>query len=575
MIKPPLNVTKLPPVFDIPRCTNYIPKPKGNNIQVIHYPRVNLEPLPIKPMLVNQKLNNTILNKSIVSTSYWDQNSIINNGRRPLLKPIELKNKAKNKDVMNMQKHNQMILEEDNDLQYTLFPNINLSSERDIIIKDHINNNNSNKKALIQEQFSKTSLFYASTMISKMQNLNANINTSMNYLNISNTLIDKFISSCYEFIYIDKTKSKALHLPTLKIYNVFHIGFDLLHENSNNFISIWNKMEHSICEILLQYKNNDNKCIDIFIEKAENGTLENVLKFNGSINENILRQLTRQIILIIPYLNKKLIDLNWDFMEMYQILNEDNICFDYKNNIKLFPSILKTQSSTNKEIFNNNIKTFINNKINSNTNITLAKLKESVFYFYYGITLLNTHLNIYDINIYDLIATSFNSFPHEQMNTYCCLYHFIIQHNELASQYLNESFFSKEYISFLHVITSFSFTCNGDIINKETWITMNTCIPAPTLTDLINVGKIYDYDSIYYSSINDIINFDMLCYNIKNNLPNCVDYFNFHSIKHHHYIFSSFRLDINELARELKVDVETVESNLVKIYQYYFDHKNK
>ena len=111
MIKPPLNVTKLPPVFDIPRCTNYIPKPKGNNIQVIHYPRVNLEPLPIKPMLVNQKLNNTILNKSIVSTSYWDQNSIINNGRRPLLKPIELKNKTKNKDVMNLQKHNQMILE--------------------------------------------------------------------------------------------------------------------------------------------------------------------------------------------------------------------------------------------------------------------------------------------------------------------------------------------------------------------------------------------------------------------------------------------------------------------------------
>lgn len=604
MIKPPLNITKLPPVFDLPRSTNYIPKPKATNLQVIHYPRITLDPLPNKPIFINNNHplppnpTKTIYpNKSTSTSTTWSKGT--NNGRRPLLKPLELKNKN---FQLQRQKQNQTILEETSP-HFSLFPNINISSERGVIPNDN-NNLNATKLANInqvsnmkgnQDIFSKTSLLYASTMITKMHNdigkcdmskmdkcikdktitsnmnMNINVNTSMNYLNISNTFIDKYNPTFDEFIYIDKHKKKALHMPTLQVYNVLHINTEL-YEKQITFISNWNKMEHSTCEIVLQYKNNNDNCYDLFIEKPENGSLYNVLKCVGSINENILRQLTRQFILIIPYLEKKMTDIPWNDMEMYSLLKEENICFDYKNNIKLFPSILRQQQqqhniqskrSKDMAMFDKNIEMFINN--NTNTNV----IKENLFYFYYGVTLLNAHLNIYNLSIYDVCK----EFPHEQMKNCCCLYHFIINNNTLASQYINESFFSNEYLTFLHVVTSFKFNCVSDVVSKSKWIAMNTLIPSPTLTDLVNVGKLYDYDAIYYESINNIINFDALCYNIKKELPKCVDYFNYFSINHHHFIFSSFRLDMNELARELRMDVDTVETNLVKIYQNYFDQK--
>ena len=496
-IKPPLNIAKLPSVFDLPRISKF-----------------QLDPIENKPLMEKQN-------------------------KRPILKPIEIKRTNKN-----------MVCNVDGREVY------------------YNRNNKSNEK------FSKTSAFYFN-MIKKMQSdINKNeINKLEKYLRdkemanitlisnksfidknitkkkvastVSSTVLsnNKFYHSKSEFLFIEKTNTKCLHLPSLKIYLVVHIDYDKL-DKVQDYISSWKRLGPSALDILCMIDNG--KDYELYIEKGKGGSLGQVLRSVGSASEDALRSISKQVVYLIEYFSNK---MNCEY-NTQKAFDMESIWFDSRNNnVKLYP--IEIIDDTRERIFD--IK---------------WKSKKREIAFYYGVTMLNA--------ILAMLGRKAESFLDKRITKdiitgECCLLHYIVKRNELLGSIINEKNYSKEFLNFLHEITKFDFDSEIEmsILQNHQWLMSTAFTNKTSLGELITLSKEYNFLNEFYPSNNTIINFDLLCEKITTQLPLCDDYFNYYNIDDADFIS---QIDTIELSKEFRVDNETFTKRLNNIYNNYFQN---
>ena len=307
------------------------------------------------------------------------------------------------------------------------------------------------------------------------------------------------------------------------------------------------------------FDNETEQHYEIMIEKNKNGNLLNLINTMGNINEYILKNMTKQFILIIQIYNKKIINREQPF---YNIIDLNNVYFDYRYNVKIFPGVINLNED------NNIIYDFFN-KLNLNKEDPNYQLIIDLFNL--GITLLNCNLKILNCTIKDCLIMNNNN-KHIHNEKCCCLFHCISNNNELFTDLFKNIQFTNDYFDFLHQLTLFKRdNLNFETITNHTWLITNlnnNINPKNNLDELIRLGKLYDFENEYYTSISNIENFDLLCSYISNKLRDCEEYFNYHSIKNANQIFST--LDTENLSKELKVYEDDIENKLFTIYHSYF-----
>ena len=496
-IKPPLNIAKLPSVFDLPRISKF-----------------QLDPIENKPLMEKQN-------------------------KRPILKPIEIKRTNKN-----------MVCNVDGREVY------------------YNRNNKSNEK------FSKTSAFYFN-MIKKMQSdINKNeINKLEKYLRdkemanitlisnksfidknitkkkvastVSSTVLsnNKFYHSKSEFLFIEKTNTKCLHLPSLKIYLVVHIDYDKL-DKVQDYISSWKRLGPSALDILCMVDNG--KDYELYIEKGKGGSLGQVLRSVGSASEDALRSISKQVVYLIEYFSNK---MNCEY-NTQKAFDMESIWFDTRNNnVKLYP--IEIIDDTRERIFD--IK---------------WKSKKREIAFYYGVTMLNAILAMLGRKVESFLDKRITK---DFITGECCLLHYIVKRNEILGSIINEKNYSKEFMNFLHEITKFDFDSEIEMstLQNHQWLMSTAFTNKTSLGELITLSKEYNFLNEFYPSNNTIINFDLLCEKITTQLPLCDDYFNYFNIDDADFIS---QIDTIELSKEFRVDNETFIKGLNNIYNNYFQN---
>ena len=557
-----INTSSLPPVFQIPHKKII----KDNNFNLTIHRKINLKPI--------QSYNN---NNNITKFNYMNNssyaNSIFKVKGKPLLKPI---NMNKNKKLISRNYINESPSEINKYNKYKSLEKFAKTSEnyyqndenmQNQIGKNHISKNEKSKDDKINNKSRNQNLIDKNIVLMKnnqnYQNeiYNKNIFTNKTvYLNQKKN----YIYSIKEFISINKNKTLMLCIPNLKIYHCIIVPYDNF-EKIEEYILQWKKIDNFSIEITSIFDNNEEENYRIIIEKNKNGNLKNLLTTMGNINEYILKMITKQLISIIQYYNKKIKNRNDIF---YNIININNICFDYRYNVKLFPGYLYIHSNQiNNE--NNIFKSFFNElNIKEKKNFQLI-----IDIFNLGFTILNCNLKILNINIGDCLIMNKNN-EHKHNEKCCCLFHCIKNNNETFSCLFENINFSQNYFDFLHLITSFDLD-NFQIekIINHSWFNIDVNInnnSKNNINELINLGQLYDFDNEYYTSISNIENFDLLCYYISKKLCDCDEYFSYFSIKNANMIFST--LDIDNLSKELKVYEEDIENKLFKIYNTHFNH---
>ena len=557
-----INTSSLPPVFQIPHKKII----KDNNFNLTIHRKINLKPI--------QSYNN---NNNITKFNYMNNssyaNSIFKVKGKPLLKPI---NMNKNKKLISRNYINESPSEINKYNKYKSLEKFAKTSEnyyqndenmQNQIGKNHISKNEKSKDDKINNKSRNQNLIDKNIVLMKnnqnYQNeiYNKNIFTNKTvYLNQKKN----YIYSIKEFISINKNKTLMLCIPNLKIYHCIIVPYDNF-EKIEEYILQWKKIDNFSIEITSIFDNNEEENYRIIIEKNKNGNLKNLLTTMGNINEYILKMITKQLISIIQYYNKKIKNRNDIF---YNIININNICFDFRYNVKLFPGYLYIHSNQiNNE--NNIFKSFFNElNIKEKKNFQLI-----IDIFNLGFTILNCNLKILNINIGDCLIMNKNN-EHKHNEKCCCLFHCIKNNNETFSCLFENINFSQNYFDFLHLITSFDLD-NFQIekIINHSWFNIDVNInnnSKNNINELINLGQLYDFDNEYYTSISNIENFDLLCYYISKKLCDCDEYFSYFSIKNANMIFST--LDIDNLSKELKVYEEDIENKLFKIYNAHFNH---
>ena len=557
-----INTSSLPPVFQIPHKKII----KDNNFNLTIHKKINLKPI--------QSYNN---NNNITTFNYMNNssyaNSIFKVKGKPLLKPI---NMNKNKKLISRNYINESPSEINKYNKYKSLEKFAKTSEnyyqndenmQNQIGKNHISKNEKSKDDKINNKSRNQNLIDKNIVLMKnnqnYQNeiYNKNIFTNKTvYLNQKKN----YIYSIKEFISINKNKTLMLCIPNLKIYHCIIVPYDNF-EKIEEYILQWKKIDNFSIEITSIFDNNEEENYRIIIEKNKNGNLKNLLTTMGNINEYILKMITKQLISIIQYYNKKIKNRNDIF---YNIININNICFDYRYNVKLFPGYLYIHSNQiNNE--NNIFKSFFNElNIKEKKNFQLI-----IDIFNLGFTILNCNLKILNINIGDCLIMIKNN-EHKHNEKCCCLFHCIKNNNETFSCLFENINFSQNYFDFLHLITSFDLD-NFQIekIINHSWFNIDVNInnnSKNNINELINLGQLYDFDNEYFTSISNIENFDLLCYYISKKLCDCDEYFSYFSIKNANMIFST--LDIDNLSKELKVYEEDIENKLFKIYNTHFNH---
>jgi hypothetical protein len=296
------------------------------------------------------------------------------------------------------------------------------------------------------------------------------------------------------------------------------------------------------------------------VEKNKNGNLNNLIKSMGNINEYILKNMTKQLIPIIQIYNKKIKIRNLPY---YNIIDVNNIYFDHRYNIKIFPGCLYLNNEDDSIIYD------LFEKINLKKDDSNYQLIIDLYNL--GITLLNCNLKILNCSIKDcLIMNNNNSLQHNE--NCCCLFHCISNHNDIFSDLFKNLQFSDNYFDFIHQITLFNKdNFNLDLIINHSWLITNTnnnINPKNNIDELIKLGKLYDFENEYYTSNSNIENYDLLCSTISKKLNDCEEYFNYFSIKNANMIFAT--VDTENLSKELKVYEDDIESKLYNIYETYF-----
>ena len=558
-----LNTSSLPPVFQIPQKM-----PRNDNINLSIHSKVNLKPIK------NNKSNNIIPVTYMNNSSY--DNPVFKIRGKPLLKPINMnetrkkisrnhnisdvnfnyseinKNKSPEKFSKTSQYYFQMMQNMQNQMGKTQISKLE-KNLRDLKMNSISINQNKN-------MIDKNIVILKNKLTNDNLNIDKNYKSSV-YANKTTYLANKknYLNSIKEFIPINKNKNLMLHLPTLKLYYCFNISYKNF-EKVEEYIIQWKKIDHISIEIMCIFDNETDEYYQIMVEKNKNGNLNNLIKSMGNINEYILKNMTKQLIPIIQIYNKKIKIRNLPY---YNIIDVNNIYFDHRYNIKIFPGCLYLNNEDDSIIYD------LFEKINlkkDNSNYQLI-----IDLYNLGITLLNCNLKILNCSIKDcLIMNNNNSLKHNE--NCCCLFHCISNHNDIFSDLFKNLQFSDNYFDFIHQITLFNKdNFNLDLIINHSWLITNTnnnINPKNNIDELIKLGKLYDFENEYYTSNSNIENYDLLCSTISKKLNDCEEYFNYFSIKNANMIFAT--VDTENLSKELKVYEDDIENKLYNIYETYF-----
>ena len=558
-----LNTSSLPPVFQIPQKM-----PRNDNINLSIHSKVNLKPIK------NNKSNNIIPVTYMNNSSY--DNPVFKIRGKPLLKPINMnetrkkisrnhnisdvnfnyseinKNKSPEKFSKTSQYYFQMMQNMQNQMGKTQISKLE-KNLRDLKMNSISINQNKN-------MIDKNIVILKNKLTNDNLNIDKNYKSSV-YANKTTYLANKknYLNSIKEFIPINKNKNLMLHLPTLKLYYCFNISYKNF-EKVEEYIIQWKKIDHISIEIMCIFDNETDEYYQIMVEKNKNGNLNNLIKSMGNINEYILKNMTKQLIPIIQIYNKKIKIRNLPY---YNIIDVNNIYFDHRYNIKIFPGCLYLNNEDDSNIYD------LFEKINlkkDNSNYQLI-----IDLYNLGITLLNCNLKILNCSIKDcLIMNNNNSLQHNE--NCCCLFHCISNHNDIFSDLFKNLQFSDNYFDFIHQITLFNKdNFNLDLIINHSWLITNTnnnINPKNNIDELIKLGKLYDFENEYYTSNSNIENYDLLCSSISKKLNDCEEYFNYFSIKNANMIFAT--VDTENLSKELKVYEDDIENKLYNIYETYF-----
>ena len=558
-----LNTSSLPPVFQIPQKM-----PRNDNINLSIHSKVNLKPIK------NNKSNNIIPVTYMNNSSY--DNPVFKIRGKPLLKPINMnetrkkisrnhnisdvnfnyseinKNKSPEKFSKTSQYYFQMMQNMQNQMGKTQISKLE-KNLRDLKMNSISINQNKN-------MIDKNIVILKNKLTNDNLNIDKNYKSSV-YANKTTYLANKknYLNSIKEFIPINKNKNLMLHLPTLKLYYCFNISYKNF-EKVEEYIIQWKKIDHISIEIMCIFDNETDEYYQIMVEKNKNGNLNNLIKSMGNINEYILKNMTKQLIPIIQIYNKKIKIRNLPY---YNIIDVNNIYFDHRYNIKIFPGCLYLNNEDDSIIYD------LFEKINLKKDDSNYQLIIDLYNL--GITLLNCNLKILNCSIKDcLIMNNNNSLKHNE--NCCCLFHCISNHNDIFSDLFKNLQFSDNYFDFIHQITLFNKdNFNLDLIINHSWLITNTnnnINPKNNIDELIKLGKLYDFENEYYTSNSNIENYDLLCSSISKKLNDCEEYFNYFSIKNANMIFAT--VDTENLSKELKVYEDDIENKLYNIYETYF-----
>ena len=646
---PSLNLACLPTVFEIPNENNNKKIDYSININKNYKnyedSNINLKfsGLNLKPIINNDKFkfNNSETNNNenkptnnshiinvlppIINHSFYKKQSKNNskehnNEIKEKMKKVKLmRNIPYNKTLLSLNyfKINNYELIQDEDSNYNINLNEGLISffNKD---KKSINNITQNNKfdnniksfkisSKSPESFNKTVEKYHNLVNNKKNETNYIVNdkeyihrNSINNINLMkksistkkiNNKLNIYKPNKNEFMSINKSKTKVLHIPSLKIYNRYDIKIKDFNEN---YINNWKKLQKKV-NIKYIFENEKINCYHIIVEKNKNGSLLNILKNFGSLNENILKKLINQIINIIIDYNKVFKNRYNNPEEMiYNYIGIDNLWINEQFDIVLFPSKLKKKIEENKNI-NEFLTEFfdINNKNNhiDQTNYNDNQLKIDLMNF--GMTLININIFSLGLTINDLFELAKQKNEEEKKienkninhyyHNYCCLFHYFFKNIKIFSDLydtlksMNE--YTENYFNFLHEITSFLNNDKKDIIGiikeneyiKDNKNDITLFLKYSNLIELVETGKKYNLSNEYYGSISDVENFDNILQKIKNKINFCKPYIEYHHINDLNSFILFNNINLNEIASELFITYDDLTKKLIPIYKEIFD----
>jgi hypothetical protein len=432
------------------------------------------------------------------------------------------------------------------------------------------------ERALRNKEMSNISINQNKNYVDKNIIILNNKEVNKNY-KINSNLINKNIE---EFIPINRNKTRVIHIPTLKIYDKFDIPFKN-YIYFENYIKNWTKMMRGTLHIKNIIDNNDINYYHIIIERSKNGSLGNLLRSIGSLNEYIIMIISKQIIPLIKIYNS-IFDYRFTEIneQLYNFIDIDNIWFNPQYNIVLYPGKLrKFQKKANNikdfliKLYNiNNIQ---NEKIIKENNNENQNIQLSIDLMNFGITLLNINLSLLNISANDLLEL-INNDEIIINNNDCCLFHYFYNNIKLFSNYINSlkqnNEFKENYFDFLHNLTLFNIKeKNFEKISNHSFISNSSIVnELCNINELIKMGKTYDFNNEYYSSNANIISLDLISNNIKKKLENFINYYEYLNINNTKTLFNMNNIEVEELCRELRVNYEELHEKLLIYYENLF-----
>ena len=615
--RPTLNLSCLPPVFEIPKVqsslknnlnllnitnnqnnnTNNSIYNEQNNIKLMIGSKYNLNPI-----INNQNKNifnnttggnyisyntNTIslppinnhtdYNKTKIMKNQNKENNFHNFNTNNAYNIRNYQQKKKLKPIQKIAGYNKNSYNNIHEIKRTIDNSNNTKDTNKIKYFYNFTNKNIIKNEKLKEErilrnkeMSNISLNQNKNYIDKnIVILNNKVSNSPKKININDTIFNGNIN---DYVSISRNKLKVINIQTLKIYDVFNIQLNN-YSSYETYIKNCIKMIRGLLPIKNIIENNDKYNYHVIIESSKDGTLGNVVKSFGSINENIIRFISKKILILIERYNRifnyRISDVE---EQLYNYLDMDYICFHGQNTILLYPGKLKINQKNNHNIIN-----FLKKLYNLQDNIINEKKDDTtqlnIDLMNYGITLIN--VNIYSLNIsvndlFELIST-------ESIKEYCCLYHYFSKNVKLFSNYFDSlkenSEISDNYIDFLHNLTSFNINNNNyDTTVKHSFLNNiqdNNNNNLTNLTEIIKTGKMYDFANEYYTSNANILSFDLICNNIKKKLLSRSGSLFENNINDIKTLLAINNIDINELCKELRVNLEELKDKLFVDYDTF------
>ena len=607
--RPSLNLSCLPPVFEIPRKQvsdkNELNMLLNNKNKILmRNSRLNLKPI----INNNNNNNNNIKNNNIFNNTASASNNNISNNKNTFvsLPPINnntnynnhynnnnnsnnnmnyISNRSNknnsNSSTYNIRNYNQRKKQYLKPIQYKNSPNPSSYETKRTIDNQGKYYYNINNKNIIKNEKLKEERFLRHKEMS-----NISINQNKNYVDknivilnnkdvnnisyINNNKIN--ILNIDDFVEINRDKTRVIHVPSLKIYNRYDISFKKwnLYEN---YVKNWKKMMRGALEIKTVIENKELNCFSVIIERSKNCSLGDLMRSIGSINEYILISISKQILPLIQKYNSVFDSRkNSENDKFYNFVDIDNIWFNEQYNVVLYPGkfnyIEKNYSG-------------INNFFNKFMDKNIPQINIDLINF--GITLININLFSLDINAEDL----FELIKEEENNidNICCLYHYFYKKIKLFSNFYdilqkNNPDFATNYIDFLHNLTSFDISKENDnnnilekIINHNFIINGTIVNENSNINELIKVAKMYDFSNEYYTSNANIISFDLICKNIRKNLNKFNNFYSQRNIYDIKSLMNKYNIEIGELCRELRVNEEELHDKLLILYENLLENK--